>query len=444
MKERLEIRKFGNVNAGLINSSWGYYDRNRTEIIRYCKRDCLGAKQLGELLQESYNKSVGIYPKKYISTANITGHLYKTLTYIPSLNKIMKETPEVAEYYWKAYMGGRFEVLRKGYFEGPVYDYDLKSAYPATIAKLININMGEWKKVDQVNEGAYYGVYQCNVGCPPGHLMPYGYRVENRLTYPQNYEGELNYLTKGEIAAYKHDSTIEVVDGWEFYPDRIIRPFDSIVEYIFKRKEEIKKEFGKTSSEYDVIKKCLNTYYGLNVNVNDGVAGRFFNPIYGAEITRDCRCEVYKQGKAAGKSLIAIETDGVWSDKKIPEIRLDSKLGSWDVDEFPWLFLAGSGQLASEGVLRTRGTPRRRVGNLLELAAKHPSEKTIRFERKRPVSMKEAIILNRMKLEDINVWHTFHTSIGCNGDIAREWERDDFTFGDLREDNFISKPWGDE
>ena len=81
---------------------------------------------------------------------------------------------------------------------------------------------------------------------------------------------------------------------------------------------------------------------------------------------------------------------------------------------------------------------------MLELAEKNPNETSVKFTRKRPVGMKEAIILKRMKLEDINVWHTFHTRIGCNGDIGRRWARWDYTFKELRKDNFMSEPWGGE
>jgi hypothetical protein len=55
--------------------------------------------------------------------------------------------------------------------------------------------------------------------------------------------------------------------------------------------------------------------------------------------------------------------------------------------------------------------------------------------------MKEALIHNKRSLKDINVWEDFTNTISCNGSTERNWGRWDFTFGELRHDNFVSEPW---
>ena len=43
--------------------------------------------------------------------------------------------------------------------------------------------------------------------------------------------------------------------------------------------------------------------------------------------------------------------------------------------------------------------------------------------------------------KDINIWEKFTNTISCNGSTERNWGRWDFTFGELRSDNFVSEPW---
>src|SRR3546814_3403831 len=53
-----------------------------------------------------------------------------------------------------AYAGGRFELFRIGRIEGPVYGYDINSAYPYALsnAPSLGIEHGEWRYIERSEE----------------------------------------------------------------------------------------------------------------------------------------------------------------------------------------------------------------------------------------------------------------------------------------------------
>src|SRR6266481_798471 len=58
-----------------------------------------------------------------------------------------------------AYAGGRFECYKIGLLAGPVYGYDINSAYPHAIRQLPSFSDGEWRHVTNPGRITKFGVY---------------------------------------------------------------------------------------------------------------------------------------------------------------------------------------------------------------------------------------------------------------------------------------------
>jgi hypothetical protein len=56
------------------------------------------------------------------------------------------QPPEVERAARHGYFGGRIEVPVYGEVPGPIYRYDVHSAYPAAIAELPNLTRGSWAR----------------------------------------------------------------------------------------------------------------------------------------------------------------------------------------------------------------------------------------------------------------------------------------------------------
>jgi len=137
------------------NKVWNTY---RDLIIKYCLKDAYLTKRLADLLHDKCVNHIGFNPTDYISKASLSKRYFRLKTTIPDIHKIPDEVLKFAFY---AYKGGRFEMIRKGYFDH-VELYDINSAYPYHIMNLIDITKGRWKKVKSYNRWSYYGFYLVN------------------------------------------------------------------------------------------------------------------------------------------------------------------------------------------------------------------------------------------------------------------------------------------
>lgn len=440
-KQYLDKQKLSTIDANRINIDKKYYYFNREKIIEYCMIDAILTKRLGEHLQNVYFTMLGIHPKDYISVASVGANYFRQECYIPSINEL---NPKMLEYWWKSYIGGRFEVMKKGFFP-KVYDYDLISAYPATIANLINIKQGEWKKVGELHPKAYYGVYECYVFSHyPNLIPPLGIKVMNTTMFPNGELGIL-YLTKQEIEYIWNEhpelAAVKVFSGWEFTPKKLIYPFKDIISKLVYKKQEAKEKYGTESMEYIIPKKTGNSFYGKQLNVNEGVIGKFWNIIYGSLITADTRLKVLDLAIQAKEHLISIETDGVFTDKKL-NVTLGKELGDWELTSAENQIIISNGVFTNSVKKRTRGFPRNRT-NLEEIIRTHPNDTKVIQKFSKPITLKEAFIQNKFTWKDINVWKKTDRTINANSDKKRKWERYDYSFKDLSENQYVSRPWWD-
>jgi len=225
------------VDSSKLNTDLNYWSENYDNIVKYCVKDAELTKRLADYFWNIVYKNMEYYPKRPFSKGKIAEEYFLSKCYIPTINDIPRK---VLEYAYNSYFGGRFELLKKGYFE-KVYSYDIKSAYPHQIRNLIDFSNGNWLEVKEVNDSAYTGFYKCKIECKESFFSPFIFKVGLLNIFPNGDFAQ--YLTKQEIDFIRlrfENSGIKIVKGYEFYPKNLNYPFKLEIEHLYDWKEKEK------------------------------------------------------------------------------------------------------------------------------------------------------------------------------------------------------------
>jgi len=208
----------------------------------------------------------------------------------------------------------------------PVCDYDLASAFPMIAKELADFRDFKWIQSPEYQKSAVYGYVKCEVTIYDWVMVsPIIADTEEALISPvgtfETYltKGELDFITKWGIGEYK------ILDGWwavstrKAYRKPLKIPMERLLEY--KQGSEVQKLLAKRMS---------TGVYGKMLEEHDEEFGKWFNPVWGAEISTQARLQVaeflYTHGIGPSDNegyshLAHIGVDGVMLDCPIEEIR---------------------------------------------------------------------------------------------------------------------------
>ena len=249
-----------------------------------------------------------------------------------------------------SFAGGRFEQFKIGYYEGPVYGYDITSAYPYAMLTLPSLSSGQWNYIDSTGLREWrrkgrnelpWGFYRIHYGGPKslGRLMnhdsgvmptPWGFphplfrRDEfGRISYPFECEGW--YPTHSANALWKLSGDYCINEGWYFEPGNDIRPFaNDRLNFgeMFNRRQGYR-DIGREDLAY-ALKITLNSGYGKTaqrkgVELGDNLPA-YHQIEWAASITDHCRIQIWEMALEAWFSggLISIETDAIYTTTALP------------------------------------------------------------------------------------------------------------------------------
>lgn len=283
-----------------------------------------------------------------------------------------------------AFAAGRFEPFLAGFWEGPAYQNDIRSAYPYAIQFLPNLATGKWRRHTRINRGRirresfalYHIKYDAQTlergssdyknKCRPRPLFR---RLKNdRICWPDRVEG---WYWSPEAELVKDDPAATFVEAW-IYEDDGTRPLAFIAEIY--RTREYHKSRGNAIQE--PFKLAMNSCYGQfaqragwqNQKPKPGPPP-YHQLEWAGYITSMCRAMIHRAAIYAydNDGLVTIDTDAVLTTVPIPEEILDNgigkRLGQWDCEEYESLLIWQNGfyWLKKDGVwkkCRTRGAPR--------------------------------------------------------------------------------------
>lgn len=255
-----------------------------------------------------------------------------------------KEPPKriIDESIEAAYFGGRSEVNRVGPVEGPIYEYDIRSAYPYQASLLPCFACGKWVKFNGTIERTSLVKVRWQTDSE-AVWGPFPYRpATGSLKFPR--AGETWVWGVEALAGIPLTRSFEVIDGYTYLPGCDHRPF-AWLEDIYRARQKLKS--AGNPQEY-VYKLILNSAYGkLAEHSRNYTPKHRFMPWAGL-ITAGTRAMLLDQIARINENLLSCATDGILTSAPLP-VEIGKGLGQWEAGNYSELFIAGPGFYFADG-----------------------------------------------------------------------------------------------
>lgn len=355
-------------------------------IIPYNDMELSMLVRMMNILRDDF-ASIGVYPG-YWHGPGAAANRVLAANRVPvtrMLNNIKNEVLDASQY---AYAGGRFEHILLGRTTNTVYEYDINSAYPAGATHLPDLSKGVWEYVERFEPeefGVWHIDYRSRNRAESYRPEPFFCRSQDGfISYPREVEGW--YWTPE--AKLCPDS---VQEGWIFRPLTDERPF-TFIEAMYDERRVFK--LSENPAER-ALKLILNSIYGKLAQTVGGKNGppgwhQFESAGY---ITSYTRAKIYEAVMLNPDSIIAIETDAVFSTEPL-DLPLTNKLGDWEQKTYSEITYLQSGYyyaVNSDGsvVCKYRGMDRDRetkqpVGLPYRTVLDHLRDRTGKWNQRTP------------------------------------------------------------
>lgn len=433
------------VDSSKLNTDIDYWHENYDNIVKYCIKDAELTKRLADYFWDIVYSNMHYFPKRPFSKGKISEEYFLSKCYIPMINNIPLP---VLKFAYNSYFGGRFEILKKGFFE-KVYSYDIKSAYPDQMRRLIDFSKGKWIEVSEVSESSYTGFYLCRIETKETFFSPFLQKAGELSIYPN---GRFKaYLTKQEIEFIRlhfENSSIYVEKGYEFFPKTLVYPLKTEIERLYAWKEKEEDEDIKYC-----VKIFMNSLYGKTIQVSgdNNRTGKIFNPIWASLITSGARIKLMEFALNSPDDIIMFSTDSIHTIKPltVPDKPL---LGDFAKD------FEGCGVYIMcdvYNIWNDKKTKNKLRGFALAVEKDIDSDiimlKDIlgnmqtdeyKYSTTRPYHLGECLLHKKArKIEDLNIFGGAEKTIKINGDVKRNWLGQSFKNGrECLKKSFTSLP----
>lgn len=418
-----------NLNTEIFTPD--YVKDHLDEIIEYCIQDCILTKRLADIMIRKF-ENFGVYPKKLYSTAYISYKYFSSHCKIPLIKNIYENHKGLLQYAIESYNGGKFEVTEKG--SGYFYEYDIVSAYPFQIRNLIDIENAYIIHEKKYCRGAVYGFIKCVIQIPENVYSPVAIKKGFLNIYPVGCFEKCITKTEYEYLL-SVGCDIKILDAYWLVVGKKIYPFRKEIDKLMIKKDEYKR--CDLDLDYHTIKIFLNSLYGKFVQLierdNKFYAGRNWNIIYGSVITANCRVQISSMQQNYD-SVIAVHTDSIISDKKLPFLS-SGILGDMVHEVEGNGVILGSGIYQIGSKTKFRGFPSRI--SLTDII--RGSSKNMIVENRRPYSWRE-VNFHGWDNDLINKFVDMKRKVNIRFDKKRIWLDDYNSYDEVFKRNVVSVP----
>jgi DNA polymerase type B, organellar and viral len=322
----------------------------------YCAMECRFLTELMDKLR-GYCDEANIKPKSWSGAGRLAAALHEREATIRADLIETLVPPGVLDYANFAYYGGRFEVTRTGSIDGPIWEYDIRSAYPAAMHDLPCLLHGAWR-FGPCGKLPLSTTYCAGVRFSGGREIAAGALGALPI---RSKEGYLFWPWRGggvywscELAAAKNlGFRLNIGDGWIYEKQCDCRPFAWVEDlYEFRRK------IGSSGPGYP-IKLGINALYGKLAQRKGN--GAFNNLIWAGMITAMTRAQLLEAvALATPGAVLMLATDALYTTEPLP-LPVGPWLGNWEEQQLDGLFIVQPGLYWSpdRAKRKARGLPGR-------------------------------------------------------------------------------------
>lgn len=249
---------------------------------------------------------------------------------------------EINEAIDAAYYGGRSEVAVVGPVEGPLYAYDINSAYPAAATQLPCLAHGRWRTMPLTAKLDDLSLVRVSWRVPSGTTWgPLPVRPKTGSNrWPCAGEG---WYWGVEAKAASRHARLKVHEHYRFYPVCDHRPFAYLSD-IYDDRAKLKRDGDESQI---ILKLTLNATYGVlaeHPHKNQRMPPKFRSLMWAGWITAKTRAMLLEQ---LDDDVVYLATDALVTRRPIalPGVGDDTPpLGGWDLVTYDEMFIAGAGR----------------------------------------------------------------------------------------------------
>lgn len=265
-------------------------------------------------------------------------------------SKVTETPPEVRAAALSAYFGGRIEAGKTGHFNGPITNWDVRSAYPDAMRKLPNLANGTWRRIENLPTpplvwAGPFAVYRIEWKFPHGApYYPLPWRSPSEAIYFPGVGRGWYWRPEAEAAmltAQHLGGRVSFLDGWEFVPnDSSERAFPWVAPLFDERKR-----VGTKTGAGKAVKLGMNALYG-KLAQKSGVFGRiptYRQYEYAGWITSFVRAKLWMMTWGIWDRVISYATDGIYLDGGLPKTLDSERLGDWERTDYAEMDIALAG-----------------------------------------------------------------------------------------------------
>lgn len=330
-----------------------------SRIRRYCLNECEALADFATAVEQAHTDA-DLKPKGWFGPGSTASALLKRYD-IQEKRGVLP--PALVEPVACAFFGGRAEISRSGRIDGPIYSYDISSAYPYHASQLPCLEHGRWVRVTRESALTGARVVQALVhGRIDAHPRtrtrppPWG-PLPVRLP-----TGSIVFPRSGSSGWWYRDEWLAAREGWKglkfdhayvLKRECSCKPF-SFLPDLFARRREI----GKETGEGKVLKLGLNSCYGKLAQTIGGA--QYASRLWAGMITSGTRAQVLRlmMKHEDLSSVLMIATDGLFS-TEAHAVDSEIVLGGWERAEHDSITLVRPGiYWLGETKLRARGLGR--------------------------------------------------------------------------------------
>jgi len=281
------------------------------EIRKYCFNECSCLAQLVRKLVSAH-KDVDIELNKFYGAGTTAGYI---LDKMDIGNKKRDPLPRMIDPVARAFFGGRFEHSVIGSIKGPVYSYDISSAYPYQCYFLPCLEHGKWQhtKYRAHIENCKTALVRYSI---PNKIndswAPFPYREEDgTIVFPSKSPGGWIWKDEYLIGEKIFPNNVVFHEAYILQSNCECRPFAQIPKYYIQRLK-----IGKDGAGI-ILKLGPNGCYGkLAQSIGDPPYQCW---IWAGLITSGCRAQALQvMSLHKDKSnLLAVATDGIYTKEEI-------------------------------------------------------------------------------------------------------------------------------